>query len=628
MEDLQLLREYAEHRSEQAFAELVNRHVNLVYSAALRVAHEPQLAEDVTQLVFIKLARKAGSLRHGTVLTGWLYRTTRFIAETVRRSDWRRRKRENLAMQLAELNENSESVWKDVAPLLEQAMAQLRQADQDAVLLRFFAGKSLREIGDTLGISDDAAQKRINRALDRMRDYFARDGVVVSASALAPALIGHAVQAAPVSFASSLATSVASASATGVGVATFNVLKVMTIAKLKTHAVGVLVAAILLFSGGVVLFKVRPRLVKQPATATSTNQPAALVLRGTVRAPDGKPLAGALVRVATPQAYVRLYQTTNSVPPTNNTAAVSNITSGASNRIAQAPRQAPSTNTAADGSFVIALPELPKEGLAAVVVHSDAGYALVTAEELLANPDVTVQSWARIEGVLRVGKSLAGNETVSIGIWGSTELYDWNLVQHGASTKTDANGQFVFPRVAPIDVWLTRTVMVRTNDGRQSGHRYLKVLPGDQLVVQLGGVGRALTGRVLWDSTNTLVSYGSMWASPARGIRHPRDWKDMPREEQRKYERAWRDSPEGELFKDSVRNYEFPVQADGTFRVDDVLPGSYRLNVRADEPVPGGKGMRHAAVAEIRVDVPEMFAGESDEPIDVGTLVPRPASNR
>ena len=140
MEDLQLLREYAEHRSEQAFAELVNRHVNLVYSAALRVVHETQLAEDVTQMVFIKLAHKAGSLRHGTVLTGWLYRTTRFMAETVRRGDWRRRKRENLAMQLAELNENSESVWKDVAPLLEQAMAQLRPDDQDAVLLRFFAG--------------------------------------------------------------------------------------------------------------------------------------------------------------------------------------------------------------------------------------------------------------------------------------------------------------------------------------------------------------------------------------------------------------------------------------------------------------------------------------------------------
>jgi hypothetical protein len=351
-------------------------------------------------------------------------------------------------------------------------------------------------------------------------------------------------------------------------------------------------------------------------------------LRGTVRTPEGKPMAGALVRVATPQATVRLYQTTNAVPRTNNPVARSDLKSAASNQVARTARQAPSTISAADGSFVIGLSESPKDGLAAVVVDSDAGYALVTAEELSANPDVIVQPWARIEGVLRVGKALAGNETVNIGIWGSDELFDWNLVHHGTSTKTDANGRFVFPRVAPVDVWLTRTVTVRTNDGRQSGHHYVKVLPGDRLLVQLGGVGRALTGRILWNSTNKLVFYGSMWADQSRGIRHPRDWKTMSREEQRKYERAWRDSPEGELWKDSVRNYEFPVQPDGAFRVDDVLPGGYQMQVRADEPVPGGKGARHAAVVEVRVSVPELVAGESDEPIDLGTLVPKPKSYR
>jgi hypothetical protein len=247
---------------------------------------------------------------------------------------------------------------------------------------------------------------------------------------------------------------------------------------------------------------------------------------------------------------------------------------------------------------------------------------------LSANPNVTVQPWARIEGVLRVGKSLASNETVNIGIWGATELYDWNLVSHGTSTRTDAEGRFVFPRVAPVDVWLTRTVMVRTNDGRQSGHRYVKVMPGDRIQVQLGGLGRALTGRVAWDSTNRLTFYGSMWASQKHGIRHPRDWKEMSKEEQRQYERAWRDSPEGELFKNAVRNYEFAVGPDGTFRVDDVLPGSYRMQVRADEPIPGGKGMRRAAETELRVEVPDPPAGETDSPIDLGTLALQPTSTR
>src|SRR5262245_5343234 len=170
MEDLELLHNYAEHRSEQAFTQLVQRHIDLVYSTARRLVPESQLAEDVTQLVFLKLARKAASLRDGTILTGWLYRTTQFVAQTVLRSDARRRKRESLAMQFSELNDGSESVWKGVAPLLEQAVAQLRKADQDAVLLRFFAGKSLREVGQALGVSDDAGQKCVN--LPKANSYF------------------------------------------------------------------------------------------------------------------------------------------------------------------------------------------------------------------------------------------------------------------------------------------------------------------------------------------------------------------------------------------------------------------------------------------------------------------------
>ena len=630
MEDLELLRQYAEHRSEQAFTELVHRHIDLVYSTALRLVPESQLADDVTQLVFLRLARKAASLRQGTVLTGWLYRTTQFVAQTAVRSELRRRKREGLAMEISESNDDSESVWKGVAPLLEQAVAELRQTEQDAVLLRFFAGKSLREVGQALGISDDAAQKRVNRALERMRHYFAVRGVAVSVAAVTSAIAAHAVQAAP----AGLATNLVGASLSGLAgkaglTATLGIFKAMVLAKLKTTAGGVLIAALLSLTGGFVVVRMLLDANGTSAVAT-TEQPAtvAFMLRGTVRTPDGKPLAGALVRVATSQTTVRLYQTTNAAPRTNSTVAPMNLNGVVSNLLARPPRQAPTTNTSADGQFAIGFPEAPKDGLAAVVVNSEVGYALVTAEELSANSEVVVQPWARIEGVLRVGESLATNQTVNIGIWGSTELYDWNLVHHGASTKTDVNGKFVFSRVAPVDVWLTRTVMVRTNDARQSGHRYVKVLPGDRLLVQFGGKGRALTGRVQWDSTNKLVFYGSMWADAAPGIRHPRDWRTWQREEQRKFERAWRDSPESEPFKESVRTYEFPVQRDGTFRVDDVLPGTYRMQVRADEPEPGGRRKRQAAAVEVRLDVPELLDGESDEPIDLGTLMPIPLSYR
>jgi len=623
MDDLQLLREYAQHRSESAFTELVRRHVDLVYSTAFRLMHERSLAEDVTQLVFIRLSRKAASLGSGIILTGWLYRTTQYVAQTDLRSAWRRRQRESLAMELSELQRDHESTWREVGPLLEQAIAKLRPADQDAVVLRFFAGKSLREVGEALGVSDDTAQKRVNRALERMREFFASQGVVVSTAVVGPAIAAHAVQVAPAGLASSLVTAGLAVPVGGVGVATaIQGLKAVVLAHLKTVAAGTVFASILIYTGAVAW---------QAAPANPTLPPA-LTLRGIVHSPDGQPLAGALVRVATPQHYVRLYQITNAPPATNRTNLSTN-SNALSRPPASAPRQAPSTRTARDGTFAIGLPELPEDGLAAVVINSDAGYALVTAGELSANPDVVVQPWARLEGVVRVGKAVATNATVNLGIWGATALFDWNLVQHSASTRTDSEGRFVFPQIAPVDVWLTRTVQVRTNDGRQSGHQYVKVRPGDRLQVQLGGMGRAVTGRVDWNaasapSTNPLVFYGSMWADAEGGIRHPRNWKSLSREEQRQFERAWRDSPAGEVFKNSVRNYEFPVQRDGTFRVDDVRPGRYRMQVRADEPRPDGRGSRQAAVVETEVDVPEGVAGENEEAIDLGTLEPTPARRR
>jgi RNA polymerase sigma factor (sigma-70 family) len=626
MEDLQLLREYAESGSERAFAELVRRHVDLVYSTARRLAREATVAEDVTQMVFIRLARKAGALRDGTVLTGWLYRTTRFVAETVGRSDWRRRQRESVAMELTQLDQNSESVWKEVSPLLEEAMAGLRATDQNAVLLRFFAGKNLREVGDALGISDDAAQKRVDRALGRLRNYFARRGVVISAVVLAPILAQHAVQAAPIGVATSLVTSAASASGASAGIGAGNLFKVMAIAKLKTSTAG-MAAVVLLLTGVVAVLKLLPDSTTHAQAAAPANplSTSALVLRGNVRLPNGKPLAGALVRVATPDAYVRLYQTTNSgVTTATNRAAISNTVS---NPVAPSRRDAPapSTLTTADGSFSIGLPTFPRDGKAVIVVSDDAGYAITTADALSVNPELVVQAWGRIEGVLRIGKTLASDRTVQINIWGSGPIYEWNMVSHWQSAQTDANGRFVFPRVAPMDVWLTHNVMVWPGEARPSGHHHVKVSPGDSIVVQLGGTGRAVTGRIEWSGDDKLFFYGTMWANQKHYMRDPPGWRTMSAEQKRQYELEWRDSADGELFKDEVRNYEFPVQRDGTFRVPDVLPGSYRMQVRADVPRVAGQSARLAAAArEIKVVVPDMAVGDVDEPIDVGTLTPLP----
>jgi RNA polymerase sigma factor (sigma-70 family) len=582
MEDIELLREYAQHQSEPAFTELVSRHINFVYSTALRVVRDSQLAEDVAQLVFIRLARKAGSLSDRAILSGWLYRTTQFVSLTVLRSDWRRRERENTAMQLTELNRNSESVWKEVAPFLDEALTRLGKVEQDAVLLRFFSGKSLREIGDALGISEDAAQKRVNRALEKMRGYFMRHGAVVPAAAIIPAVSTHALQAAPAGLASTLiSTSLSGGEGTVFGITTWTFAKGMILAKLKT--VGFVIGGLALFTAALVVVR--------------TQRDSPFVVRGIVRTPDGRPVAGALVRVATSDSRVRLYET--------NSSSVSVITGD-------------------DGSFSIRLSRVPPEGKAVVAVTDDRGYAVATAAELSANSNIIAQPWGRIEGVLRKGKSVAPNERVNIGIWGSPENYEWDLAWHGASVQTDPTGRFIFPRVAAGDVWLTHTVAVQPGDERQSGHLYVRVAPGSRMQLQLGGVGSTIVGRVERNPGERLIFYGSMWANQTHFMRPPEDWSTMSFEEKRQYERSWRDSPEGEEFKKEVRNYEFSVQPDGTFKIEDVLPGSYQMQVRADAPLRKGESARLAASAETRVDVPETSKeGKFDGAIDVGVLSPQ-----
>ena len=151
LDDNALLREYVERDSEEAFATLVARHVNKVYSVALRHTRNPHQAEEITQAVFVILARKAGSLGQRVILSGWLYQTARLTAVTFIRSEIRRARREQEAYMQTTLNENESDVWTQIAPLLDAAMAGLNETDRHAVVLRFFDGKSMSEVGAALG---------------------------------------------------------------------------------------------------------------------------------------------------------------------------------------------------------------------------------------------------------------------------------------------------------------------------------------------------------------------------------------------------------------------------------------------------------------------------------------------
>src|SRR5262249_8210854 len=148
MDDLVLLREYQRNHSETAFETLVSRHLRLVYSAALRQTRDPYLAEEVTQAVFIILATKAGKISDKTILSGWLFKTTRFVAMAQRRRAAKRRHIEQeFHMQAEVLSNNSDPLWEQISPLLDEALMALGEQDRQAVLLRFFETKSLAEVG-------------------------------------------------------------------------------------------------------------------------------------------------------------------------------------------------------------------------------------------------------------------------------------------------------------------------------------------------------------------------------------------------------------------------------------------------------------------------------------------------
>jgi len=250
--DMELVQDYNRQGSEAAFAALVQRHISLVYSAALRHVGNAAHAEEITQAVFIILARKAAGLRPETVLEGWLYETARLTSLSFLRGERRRQSREQEAYMQSTLQESPDPlIWKQLAPLLDEAMAQLGKKDRDAVVLRFFKEKNLREVAAALQTTEAAAQSRVHRAVEKLRKFCTKRGVILPAAILTAAISANSVHAAPVALAKTVtAAALAKGAAVGGSTPTLikGALKLMAWTKMKTTAV-VGIGLILIFAG-------------------------------------------------------------------------------------------------------------------------------------------------------------------------------------------------------------------------------------------------------------------------------------------------------------------------------------------------------------------------------------------
>ena len=238
-----LLTDYAQNGSEPAFRELVSRYIDLVYSAAVRLVDgDTHLAEDVAQTVFLDLAQKARTLASGVMLGGWLHRHTCFVAAKTMRGERRRRFRERRAVEMSAQQDHSEANLAQVASILDEAINQLGAEDRTAILLRYFEQRDLRSVGQALGSSENAAQKRVARAIEELRCFLKRRGGALSAGALATALASEAVTAAPAGLATHISVTALACAATGGG-GGLTLFNIMTMTKVKLGIITAVVAA-------------------------------------------------------------------------------------------------------------------------------------------------------------------------------------------------------------------------------------------------------------------------------------------------------------------------------------------------------------------------------------------------
>jgi RNA polymerase sigma factor (sigma-70 family) len=270
VEDKELIRQYAAERSESAFAELVRRHLGMVYGAALRqVNGDAHLAQDLAQTVFTRLAAKAATLQGATSIAGWLYTNTRFAAVKAVRSEARRRAREQEVVAMNEINAKEAGGWNELRPMIDEALGELGEADREAIVLRYFESYEFALVGSALGVSENAARMRVDRALEKLRAVLRKRGVATTGAALAGALAESSATAVPAQLAAGITSAALAQTAAMSAVSAPSILKMIAMKKISLAAVGALA-----FSAATVLV-VRNLSNSNPQTVTASPAKAA-----------------------------------------------------------------------------------------------------------------------------------------------------------------------------------------------------------------------------------------------------------------------------------------------------------------------------------------------------------------
>lgn len=610
MDDFTLLQNYANTRCQQAFATLVSRYVNLVYSAALRQLGDHHRAEEATQAVFIVLANKAHAIGPKVLLGGWLLQTTSYAARNLLRANKRRNRHERKAAQMNPMIENdhaSAQAWEQIAPLLDEGIRKLPAKARDAIILRYLEERSSEEVAQRLGISDQAARQRVSRAVELLREHFANRGVAVPLALVASLLAKQSVQAAPAGLAASSAALASTTTTVSSGVLTM-----ILINKLK--AVAAIILSLCVFAAiatAVLQAAIPPTTPAAPPSPAISNQPN-IEITGVLLKPSGEPLADAEVFLADREHPVCIYGDT--LPPT--IMVLSEDHHAWATYFDRKPANKVRTTTNATGHFTFTVPvppsKLPPKLIAPlppaagrtttplapdskpdpiyqIVARDPEGLVQIFVEDLPKSREIRLRPWGKIEGTLTISGKPRPDETLFLSRF--PRLNDKTLMQvvHDQTIRTDADGHFTIDHVAPGDVWITRRL--RPQDGAITHFAYVDVQPGSTSRVTLGG-GQTITGTLtqpkdfpqplIWQDHNNWTEV-EIQSLPIHDYQPTPDWYNLTASQQSARMEEWGRTKDGQAYKDNLFKLSAIAAPDGSFTIPDLAPGKYQLSFRTTQ---------------------------------------------